>query len=157
MSLPAKMLLCNRLFRPSLKLAYDNRSLFSTSVKLCHKIDYYSVLGVNRNEKEENIKAAYFRLAKRYHPDYNTTESQSSMFEMISEAYEVLSDPEKRKNYDEYGQTSETVGGISRGPQRKRGDNTYSSEDLFKKILKDDKAGKCEKILCTIKPNRFHL
>ena len=48
----------------------------------------------------------------------------------------------KRKNYDEFGATSEAFGGISRGPQRKRGDDTYSSEDLFNRILKDEKAGK---------------
>jgi len=141
MSLQAKMLLCNRLLRPCLKLAYNRtRCALSTSVKLCHKVDYYSVLGVNRNENEENIKAAYFRLAKRYHPDYNSTESQAAMFEMISEAYEVLSNLEKRKIYDEYGEMSETEGGISRGPQRKRGDDTFSSEDLFRRILKNEKA-----------------
>ena len=142
MSHRVRMLLCSRIFNPSLKPSHIHRRLLTTSVKLCHKIDYYSVLGVNRNESDQNIKAAYFRLAKRYHPDYNESQNSASMFELISEAYEVLSDQKKRKNYDEFGATSEAFGGISRGPQRKRGDDTYSSEDLFNRILKDEKAGK---------------
>ena len=58
------------------------------------------------------------------------------MFEMISEAYEVLSDPHKRKNYDEFGTAGETFGGFTRGPGRKRGDTTYSSKELFERIFR---------------------
>ena len=46
----------------------------------------------------------------------------------------------KRKNYDEFGEASETMGGISKGPGRKRGDGSFSSEDLFRRILKDETA-----------------
>lgn len=140
MSLRVKMHLCNRILTSGFKISRNHSRLLTTSVSLRRKIDYYSVLGVNRNETEQNIKTAYFRLAKRYHPDYNDTPGSAPMFEMLSEAYEVLSNPEKRSKYDEFGEAVETVGGISRGPGRKRGDESFSSEDLFKRILKDESA-----------------
>ena len=153
MSLRVKMHLCNRILTSGFKISHNHSRLLTTSVSLRRKIDYYSVLGVNRNETEQNIKTAYFRLAKRYHPDYNDTPGSAPMFEMLSEAYEVLSNPEKRSKYDEFGETVETVGGISRGPGRKRGDESFSSEDLFKRILKDESAGSSLLFLHTCRQN----
>lgn len=66
--------------------------------------DYYSLLGVDRNASQEEIKKAYRRLALQYHPDRNPGNKEAEeMFKKISEAYQVLSDPEKREMYDTYG------------------------------------------------------
>jgi len=66
--------------------------------------DYYKILGVDRNADEKEIKRAYRRLARKYHPDLNPGDKEAEKkFKEINEAYEVLSDPEKRKRYDELG------------------------------------------------------
>ncbi len=68
-------------------------------------IDYYKVLGVEKNASDNDIKKAYRKLARKYHPDLNPNdESAHKMFQQINEANEVLSDSEKRKKYDEYGE-----------------------------------------------------
>jgi DnaJ-class molecular chaperone len=66
--------------------------------------DYYSILGVARNASEREIKQAYRRLARQYHPDVNPGDkSAEARFKEINEAYEVLSDKEKRQKYDQFG------------------------------------------------------
>jgi molecular chaperone DnaJ len=66
--------------------------------------DYYSILGINRNATDKEIKQAYRRLARKYHPDVNPGDkSAETRFKEINEANEVLSDPEKRKKYDQFG------------------------------------------------------
>ena len=66
--------------------------------------DYYSILGVNRNASEKEIKQAFRRLARKHHPDVNPGDKTAEeRFKQISEAYEVLSDKEKRKKYDQFG------------------------------------------------------
>ncbi|MFP3871421.1 MAG: molecular chaperone DnaJ [Candidatus Natronoplasma sp.] len=67
--------------------------------------DYYDILGVDRDASKEEIKKAYRKKAKKYHPDKNpdNTEEAREKFKKISEAYEVLADDEKRKRYDRYG------------------------------------------------------
>jgi curved DNA-binding protein len=67
-------------------------------------IDYYQVLGVGKNANEKDIKGAYRKLARKYHPDLNPNDAEAKRkFQQINEANEVLSDPEKRKKYDQYG------------------------------------------------------
>jgi molecular chaperone DnaJ len=66
--------------------------------------DYYQTLGVPRNASQEEIRKAYRRLARKYHPDVNPGDkSAEEMFKRIQEAYDVLSDPKKRQMYDQYG------------------------------------------------------
>ena len=68
------------------------------------KRDYYEVLGVSRGASESEVKKAYRRLAKKYHPDTNPGDAHAErMFKEATEAYEVLSNPEKRKMYDQFG------------------------------------------------------
>ncbi|MDN3294329.1 DnaJ C-terminal domain-containing protein [Streptomyces ficellus] len=71
--------------------------------------DYYDVLGVSRNASTEEIQRAYRGLARRWHPDLNKDPGAEERFKEISEAYEVLSDPENRKRYDRYGHAWQQV------------------------------------------------
>ena len=77
--------------------------------------DYYSVLGVSKTATQEDIKKAFRKLARKYHPDVNPKDATATeKFKEISEAYEVLSDPEKRQKYDQFGsqwQQYEKTGG----------------------------------------------
>jgi len=67
-------------------------------------IDYYKVLGVDKNASQKDIKSAYRKLARKYHPDLNPNNPEAKKnFQQINEAHEVLSDPVKRKKYDQYG------------------------------------------------------
>src|SRR2546425_3689895 len=65
--------------------------------------DYYRILGVDRKADDKTIKSAYRRLARKHHPDVAKTKDATERFKEISEAYEVLSDPEKRRRYDSLG------------------------------------------------------
>ena len=68
------------------------------------KRDYYEVLGVDKNADDAALKKAYRALAKKYHPDMNPGDAEAEKkFKEASEAYAVLSDPEKRRQYDQFG------------------------------------------------------
>jgi curved DNA-binding protein len=68
-------------------------------------IDYYKVLGLSKNASQDDIKKAYRKLARKYHPDLNPNDKEANVkFQQINEANEVLGDPEKRKKYDQYGE-----------------------------------------------------
>src|SRR4051812_49980964 len=74
------------------------------------KEDFYQVLGIKRDAKPEEIKKAYRRLARKYHPDVNPGDKAAEeRFKLITEAHEVLSDPKKRKVYDRFGQYSDQL------------------------------------------------
>lgn len=70
---------------------------------MASKRDYYDVLGLSRNASEDDIKKAYRRLARQYHPDVSTIDGAEGHFKEVNEAYQVLSDPDKRAAYDRFG------------------------------------------------------
>ncbi|MFC1864376.1 molecular chaperone DnaJ [Chloroflexota bacterium] len=78
------------------------------------KRDYYEVLGIDRNATDENIKSAFRKLAFKYHPDRNPDDGAEGKFKEINEAYEVLSDPDKRATYDRFGH-SDSAGIFGQG------------------------------------------
>src|SRR5438132_11728284 len=75
--------------------------------------DYYAILGVERTASEDEIKKSYRRLARQYHPDANQEDpATEEKFKEIAEAYGVLSDPARRRDYDTYGSAKVPVGGF---------------------------------------------
>ena len=76
------------------------------------KRDYYDILGVGRNASAEDLKKAYRKLAIQYHPDKNPGNAEAEeKFKEAAEAYEVLSNAEKRQNYDRFGHSGPQMGG----------------------------------------------
>ena len=74
------------------------------------KRDYYEVLGVERGADDAAIKKAYRQLAKKYHPDVNPGDKDAEeKFKEVNEAYSVLSDPQKRSRYDQFGSEAATL------------------------------------------------
>ena len=68
-------------------------------------IDYYKILGVDKNIPQKDVKKAYLKRAKQFHPDLHPDDPKAkAKFQALNEAYDVLSDPEKRKKYDQYGE-----------------------------------------------------
>jgi molecular chaperone DnaJ len=97
--------------------------------------DFYSILGVGRSASEKEIKQAYRRLARKYHPDVNPGDKAAeAKFKEINEAYEVLSDAEKRKNYDRYGDQWQYAEQFAKAGQGTRWDfgkgGTYTTYDF---------------------------
>lgn len=80
--------------------------------------DYYQILGIKRDATEKDIKQAYRKLARQYHPDINPgNKSAEARFKLINEAHEVLSDKEKRKKYDQYGENWQHAEQFARAQQ----------------------------------------
>lgn len=90
--------------------------------------DYYEILGVKRDAKEKEIKRAFRKLAVQFHPDKNKDKDAEAKFVEIAKAYEVLSDPEKRKRYDQFGDDGETPSGAGGGG----GGFDFNFDDFFK-------------------------
>lgn len=104
-------------------------------------IDYYKILEIQKNATENDIKKAYRKLARKYHPDLNPNNKESEKkFKEINEANEVLSDPEKRKKYDEYGKDWKHADEIKKARQQQSKGNPNPNEgygdfsDFFESI-----------------------
>ncbi|XP_005306221.2 dnaJ homolog subfamily A member 3, mitochondrial isoform X1 [Chrysemys picta bellii] len=109
---------------------------FHTSSAFYTKEDYYQILGVPRNAPQKEIKKAYYQLAKKYHPDTNKDDPKAKeKFSQLAEAYEVLSDEVKRKQYDTYGTAGFDTGSAGAGRQYWGGGPTIDPEELFRKIF----------------------
>lgn len=103
-----------------------------------NKRDYYEVLGVNKNADDAAIKKAYRVLAKKYHPDANPGDANAEkMFKEASEAYAVLSDPEKRKQYDQFGHAAFEGGAGGSGGFGGFDFSSFEGADIFGDIFGD--------------------
>ena len=110
-------------------LNMKNRKLREEQI-MSAKRDYYEVLGVSRDADKNTIKKAYRKLAKKYHPDTNQGNAQAAeRFKEATEAYNILSDPEKKKMYDQFGHAafdgSGAAGGAYGGAYSRNGGGTY--------------------------------
>ena len=102
------------------------------------KRDYYEVLGVSRNADAGTIKKAYRKLAKKYHPDTNPGDKQAEKsFEEVTEAYTILSDPEKRRKYDQFGHAAFEGGAGGAGGYGGFDFNGADMGDIFGDIFGD--------------------
>lgn len=100
------------------------------------KLDYYEVLGIAKNADEREIKKSYKRLAMKFHPDRNPGDvSAETKFKEIKEAYEVLSNPEKRSIYDQYGHSIFEQSGMGGGGSNSSGGSDFS--DIFGDVFGD--------------------
>src|SRR5215212_6627428 len=99
---------------------------------MANKQDYYEILGIKRDAKPDEIKKAYRRLARKYHPDVNPGDKAAEeRFKLMSEAHDVLSDPKKRAVYDRFGQYSENLAdAAARGTGPSAGGRTNAGFDF---------------------------
>ncbi|XP_074486913.1 dnaJ homolog subfamily A member 3, mitochondrial-like isoform X2 [Sebastes fasciatus] len=112
---------------------------FHTSSRSANKQDFYEVLGVSRAATQKDIKKAYYQLAKKYHPDTNPDDPDSKeKFAKLAEAYEVLSDEVKRKQYETYGAAGfdpSRAGSAGQQQYYRAGSTNINPEELFRKIF----------------------
>ncbi len=79
-------------------------------------VDYYKILGVDKNIPQKDVRAAYRKRAKQFHPDLHPNDPKAkAKFQALNEAYEVLSDPDKRAKYDQFGENWKNAGGFGGG------------------------------------------
>jgi DnaJ family protein A protein 3 len=120
----------------------QTRSLHATSALL--KKDYYKVLGVKKTDTSGDIKKAYYQLAKKYHPDTNKEDGAAERFQEIQEAYEVLSDDQKRATYDQFGTADFNNAGGGGGGRGPGGGDPFAdmfNDDIFKQFFGDRAQG----------------
>lgn len=94
-------------------------------------IDYYKILGVSKSASAEEIKKAYRKLARQYHPDVNPNNAEANRkFQQVNEANEVLSDPAKRKKYDTYGKDWKQGEAFEKARQQQAGGRSRAYDDF---------------------------
>ena len=102
------------------------------------KRDYYEVLGVSKDADEATLKKAYRKVAKKYHPDVNPGDAEAEKkFKEASEAYAILSDPDKRRQYDQFGHAAFEQGGGGAGGYGGFDFNNMDFGDIFGDIFGD--------------------
>ena len=101
--------------------------------------DYYEVLGVSKDATDAEIKSAFRKLAKKYHPDINPSKEAEAKFKEIGEAYAVLSDKDKRRQYDQFGHEAYTQGASQGGFGG--GFSGFSADDIDLSSIFDDLFG----------------
>lgn len=126
---------------------------------MAEKRDYYEVLGLTKSASQDEIKKAYRALAKKYHPDVSKEKDAESKFKEVQEAYDVLNDPQKKANYDQFGHAganggnpfegfsgfggsgfsdfSDIFSSFFGGSQRRRGNESTRGEDLEMRMTID--------------------
>lgn len=95
-------------------------------------IDYYQVLGVSKDASEQEIKKAYRKMARKYHPDLNPDDKEAQRkFQRANEAHEVLSDPEKRKKYDKYGKDWQQAEAFEQAEQQRQQQGGFGGQRTY--------------------------
>ena len=98
--------------------------------------DYYDVLGVSKDASREEIKKAYKKLAKKYHPDINKADDASDRFKEINEAAAVLADDKRREQYDRFGTTADQFNGFQGFDFSNFGfSNGFDVDDIFENLF----------------------
>ncbi|KAG5446383.1 DnaJ sub A member 3, mitochondrial, variant 2 [Clonorchis sinensis] len=129
----------NFLERIHSSISYELQSFRGLHSTFAKKKDYYKILGVDRSASQADIKKAYYQLAKKYHPDVNKDDKDAAQkFQEVSEAYEILGDENKRKQYNSFGAASSGTG--AQGRPQYSGFEYHSQidpEELFRRIFRD--------------------
>ncbi|CAL8090870.1 unnamed protein product [Calicophoron daubneyi] len=139
---PSRMAISRTAFLLSRLVGVESSFFRAIHSTFAQRKDYYKILGVDKSASQADIKKAYYQLAKKYHPDVNKNDSDAPQkFQEVSEAYEILGDETKRRQYDAFGRsTSSAPGGGGFGGQQYGGFEYHSQmnpEELFRRIFKD--------------------
>jgi len=131
-------------FSPDMSFTINRNQtrLFHTTHAALKK-DFYKILGVKKGDSGGDIKKAYYQLAKKFHPDTNKEDGAAERFQEIQEAYEVLSDDQKRAAYDQFGTSDFNAGGGAGGGGGRGGDPfaDVPFDDIFKQFFGDRAGG----------------
>lgn len=93
-------------------------------------IDYYKILGVDKNIPQKDVREAYRKRAKQFHPDLHPNDPKAkAKFQALNEAYDVIGDPEKRKKYDQYGEKWKEADAFNKAGGNAGSDSFYWSEN----------------------------
>ncbi|TPX41934.1 hypothetical protein SeLEV6574_g05848 [Synchytrium endobioticum] len=119
----------------------QQRWLHATAVRNASKRDPYEILGVGKKASASDVKKAYYQLAKQYHPDTNKDPGAKEKFVEIQDAYELLSDDQKRAAYDQFGHSGAQAGGPAEGfpggyPGGFPGGGAFGQEDIFEQLFR---------------------